>query len=68
MHLSYRQLRNGILYFVNSKMLKAQHSENYHHGIRSQHFMANRWETVETVADFILWVPKSLQMVTAAMK
>ena len=28
MHLSYRQLRNGILYFVNSKMLKAQHSEN----------------------------------------
>ena len=25
-------------------------------------------ETVETVADFIFWVPKSLQMVTAAMK
>ena len=25
-------------------------------------------ETVETVADFILWAPKSLQMVTAAMK
>ena len=25
-------------------------------------------ETVETVADFILGVPKSLQMVTAAMK
>ena len=25
-------------------------------------------ETVETVSDFILWVPKSLQMVTAAMK
>ena len=25
-------------------------------------------ETVETVADFILVVPKSLQMVTAAMK
>ena len=23
---------------------------------------------VETVADFILWAPKSLQMVTAAMK
>ena len=29
--------------------------------------MANRWETVETVADFILGAPKSLQMVTAAM-
>ena len=30
------------------------------------------WEidgaTVETVADFIYWAPKSLQMVTAAMK
>ena len=25
-------------------------------------------ETVEMVADFILWAPKSLQMVTAAMK
>ena len=25
-------------------------------------------ETVETVSDFILWVPKSLQMVIAAMK
>ena len=25
-------------------------------------------ETVETVADFIFWVPKSLQMVTATMK
>ena len=25
-------------------------------------------ETVETVSDFIFWVPKSLQMVTAAMK
>ena len=27
------------------------------------------WEiNVETVADFIFWAPKSLQMVTAAMK
>ena len=25
-------------------------------------------ETVEIVSDFILWAPKSLQMVTAAMK
>jgi len=30
--------------------------------------MANRWETMETVTDFIFWAPKSLQMVTAAMK
>ena len=32
----------------------------------------NSWEidgeTVETVSDFIFWVPKSLQMVTEAMK
>ena len=25
-------------------MLKAQHSENEHHGIRAHHFMGNRWE------------------------
>ena len=48
--------------------LKAQHSENEDHGIWSHHFMENRWETVETVADFIFLAPKSLQMVTAAMK
>ena len=32
----------------------------------------NSWQidgkTVETVSDFIFWVPKSLQIVTAAMK
>ena len=33
--------------------LKAQHSENEDHGIWSHHFMGNRWETVETVSDFI---------------
>ena len=48
--------------------LKAQHSENEDHGIWSHHFMENRWETVETVADFIFLASKSLQMVTAAMK
>ena len=26
------------------------------------------WEIMETVANFIFWAPKSLQMVTAAMK
>ena len=30
--------------------------------------MANRWKTVETVADFIFWPPKSLLMLTASMK
>ena len=28
-------------------------SENKDHGIRFQHFMANRWETMETVTDFL---------------
>ena len=37
-------------------------------GIQSHHFMANNGETVETVTDFIFGAPKSLQMVTAAMK
>ena len=32
------------------------------------HFMEIDGETVETVSDFICWAPKSLQMVTAAMK
>ena len=49
--------------------LKTQHSKNEDHGIWSHHFMANRWgEKMETVTDFISWAPKSLQMVTAAMK
>ena len=30
--------------------------------------MANRWETIGTVTDFIILAPKSLWMVTAAMK
>ena len=30
--------------------------------------MANRWGTMEAVRDTILGAPKSLQMVTAAMK
>ena len=48
--------------------LKAQQSENEDHGIWSHHFMAIDGETVEKVSDFIFWAPKSLQMVTAAVK
>ena len=33
--------------------LKAQHSKNEDHGIQFHHFMANKWATVEIVADFI---------------
>ena len=31
----------------------AQHSENKDHGIRSHHFMGNRWGNSGTVSDFI---------------
>ena len=49
--------------------LKAQHSENEGHGIWSHHLWEIDGETVETVADlYFFCTPKSLQMVTAAMK
>ena len=47
--------------------LKLKHPKNKDHGIRSHHFMANRWENNGN-RDFILGAPKSLCMVTAAMK
>jgi len=48
--------------------LKAQHWENEDHGIRSHHFMGKmvkQWKQCQTL---FFWAPKSLQMVTAAMK
>ena len=48
--------------------LKLKHSRNEDHGIWSHHFMENRWETMETVTDFIFLGSKIMQMVTAAMK
>ena len=44
------------------------HSENEDHGIWLHHFMANRWRNSGKAADFVLGAPKSLQMVSAAMK
>ena len=38
-----------------SSQLELNIQKNDHHGILSHHFMANRWGTVETVADFIFW-------------
>ena len=48
--------------------LKTQHSKNKHHGIWSHHFMAEmgkQWKQCQTL---FFWTPKSLQMVTVAMK
>ena len=48
--------------------LKTQNSENEDHGIRSHHFTANRWENNGNSETLFSWAPKSLQMVTVAMK
>ena len=45
------------------------HSENEDHGIWSHHFMGNRWGKSRNSVRLYFWgAPKSLQMVTAAMK
>ena len=38
------------------------------HGIWPHHFMANRWGSNGNSERLFFWAPKSLQMVTAAMK
>ena len=49
--------------------LKTQHSENQDHGIRSHHFMANRWgNNRNSERLYFPGLRKSLWMVTAAMK
>ena len=48
--------------------LKAQHSKILDHGVESHHFMANRWRNSGNSDRLFSWAPKSLQMVTAAMK
>ena len=49
--------------------LKTQHSKNKDHGIWSHHFMANTWGNNGNRKRLLFsWAPKSLQMVTAAMK
>ena len=48
--------------------LKIHHSKNEDHGIQSHHFMANRWRNNGNSERLFSWAPKSLQMVTAAMK
>ena len=49
--------------------LKLNIQKNKDYGIRSHHFMANRWENNGNSERFyFLGAPESLQMVTAAMK
>ena len=48
-----RSLLMNVKKEIEKNWLKIQHSKNEDHGIWSHHFMANRWETVETVSHFI---------------
>ena len=49
--------------------LKAQHSENKDHGMRTHHFMANGWgNSGNSNRLYFGGAPKSLQMVSAARK
>ena len=48
--------------------LKLSIQKNEYHGVRSHHFMANRWGNSGNSARLFWGAPKSLQMVTAAMK
>ena len=48
--------------------LKTQHAKNEDHGIWSHHFMENRWGNNGNSEILSSWAPKSLQMMTAAMK
>ena len=49
--------------------LKLNIQKNKDHGIQSHHFMANRWRNNGNKwQTLVFWAPKSLQMVTAAMK
>ena len=62
-------VHHQLLEFTQTHVLKAQHSENEDHGIWSHHFMGNRWGNGgNSVRLYFGGAPKSLQMVTAAMK
>ena len=48
--------------------LKLKNLRNEDHGIWTHHFMANRWENSGNSGRLYFGAPKSLQMVTAAIK
>ena len=68
---SHKELKRLLMKVKEEKRniwLKTQHSKNYDHGIRSHHFIANRWGSNGNSERLYFGAPKSLQMVTAAMK
>ena len=66
----------GLMYIYSQKVKEESEKVGLKLNIRKTKIMASgpitSWqidgETMETVTDFISWAPKSLQMVTAAMK
>ena len=63
-----RYADNTTLMAKSEEELKAQHSEDKDHGIWSHHFMGNRWGNSGNCQTLFWGAPKSLQMVTVAMK
>ena len=54
---------------VKSLLMNVKEESEKDHGIRSHHFVANRWRNSGNSGRLYFWgAPKSLQMVTAAMK
>ena len=73
MGFSRQEYWSGFPFPMSVKMrlkswLKTQNSEKEDHGIRSHHFMANRWGNSGNSDRLCSWAPKSLQVVIAAMK
>ena len=68
MQASGPKIKLHLLWALWKSWLKTQHSENKDHGIWSHHFMANRWVSNGHSQRLFFWAPKSLQLVTAAMK
>ena len=63
-----KELKSLLMKVRVKSWLKIQHSENEDHGIWSHHFMANRWGDNGNSETLFWGAPKSLQMVTVAMK
>ena len=65
---SEEELKSLVVKVTEESWLKTQHSENEDHVIWSHHFMTNSWGNNGN-SDRLFWgTPKSLQIMTAAMK
>ena len=61
---------SGLMYdtVFSSILYKLKGIPKWLSGIQSHHFMENRWGNSGKRQTLFFWAPKSLQMVTAAMK